>query len=247
MTDLLLVVPHPDDEVFGCGGVIARMRAHGRTVATLTLTRGRAGRSLDLCTRDQLPAMREAELRGSLAALGVEDATILDHPDFVPDADRGLEPHPGLRAVPESVLMADIVAVLERCRPRTLLTFPPNGSNGHPDHVITHRLALAAAEVVATPPERVFVFASDMPFDQQAREGFLPPSEVRDLQLPATHHVDVGPFIEAKLRAMGNHQTQALSVLGFMRSMPRRLLVESFHRMTPQVPAGYGSQTVLWI
>jgi LmbE family N-acetylglucosaminyl deacetylase len=79
MTDILLIVPHPDDEVFGVGGLLARTAASGRTVATLTLTRGRAGRTLGLCSQEELPALREQELRGSLAALGVEDVTVLDH------------------------------------------------------------------------------------------------------------------------------------------------------------------------
>ena len=48
MIDLLLIVPHPDDEVFGSGGLFARMAAQGKKVATLTLTRGGAGRSLGL-------------------------------------------------------------------------------------------------------------------------------------------------------------------------------------------------------
>lgn len=247
MTDLLLVVPHPDDEVFGCGGMIARMRAHGLGVATLTLTRGRAGRSLDLCAREDLPEVREAELRASLAALGVEDVTILDHPDYVPDRDRGLEPHPGLRALDRSRLVADIAAVVLQRRPRSVLTFPPNGSNGHPDHVETHRLTLEALEAAGSPQENVYVFASDAPFDQPSRPGFLPTEEVRAAQLPPTHYVEVGPFIEAKLRAMGNHATQALSVSSFMRSSPRRLLVESFHRMSPAVAAGEGPRTVLWL
>ena len=57
MVDLLLIVPHPDDEVFGAGGIFSKMAAHGKTAATLTLTRGGAGRSLGLCKQEDLPEL----------------------------------------------------------------------------------------------------------------------------------------------------------------------------------------------
>ncbi len=247
MTDLLLIVPHPDDEVFGCGALFARMSAHGRRVATLTLTRGRAGRSLDLCSREELPAVREAELRGSLAALGVEDVTVFDYPDFVPDADRGIDPHPGLQALAWDELVGAVTEVIERARPRSVLTFPPNGSNGHPDHVAAHRLALTALDASAAEVERVYYFASDRPYDGPARPGFLEPDVIRAGHLAPTHVVEAGAFLEAKLRAMAQHRTQALSVLSFMGHFTRRLSVEAFHRATPASPAGEGPRTVPWL
>jgi len=247
MTDVLLIVPHPDDEVFGCGALFARMAAHGRRVATLTLTRGRAGRSLDLCRREDVPAVRERELRASLAALGVEDVTVLDYRDFVPDADRGIDPDPGLQAVAEADILPRIVEVLERTAPRAVVTFPPNGSNGHPDHVTANRLTLRAVDAAAVPVERVYYFAGDTPYAGPARPGFLDPAEVRAGHLAPTHVVEAGPFLEAKLRAMSQHRTQALSVLGFMERFTRRLFVESFHRARPEAPAGEGPQTVPWL
>ncbi|CAN5865143.1 PIG-L family deacetylase [soil metagenome] len=247
MVDLLLIVPHPDDEVFGCGGLFSKMAAHGKRVATLTLTRGCAGRTLGLCAQSELPALREAELRASLKELGVEDVYILDHPDFVPDGDRGMDHHDGLQAVPAATVVHDIVALLETLRPRTLLTFPPNGSNGHPDHVVTHQLVMAALEQADHSPSALYYFASDKPYDAEVRQGFLAPEQIRAAHLYPTHYVDVHDFIEPKLRAMGQHKTQALSVLMFMQRLTRRLLVESFHHTTPEVPASEGQRTVFWL
>lgn len=247
MTDLLLIVPHPDDEVFGCGALIARMAAHGMSVATLTLTRGRAGRSLELCRRDELADVRETELRASLAALGVEDVTVFDYADFVPDADRGLEPHPGLQVVPRADIVPRMAEVVRRVAPRVLLTFPPNGSNGHPDHVTTHQLVWEALEASGAPVERVFYFAHDRPYDGPARPGFLDPEAIRAGYLPPTHVVEAGPYLEAKLRAMAQHRTQALSVLGYMAHFTRRLSLESFHRARPTAPTGEAARTVPWL
>ena len=247
MVDLLLIVPHPDDEVFGCGGLFSKMAAHGRRVVTLTLTRGGAGRSLGLCAQSELPALREAELRASLQELGVKDVHIWDYPDFLPDADRGMEHRDGLQAVPAGTVVPDMVALLETLQPRTLLTFPPNGSNGHPDHVVTHQLVMAALAASSHTPDALYYFASDKPYDAEVRQGFLAPEKIRAAHLYPTHYVDVHDFVEPKLRAMGQHKTQALSVLMFMQRLTRRLLVESFHRAAPEVPAGEGQRTVFWL
>lgn len=247
MTELLLIVPHPDDEVFGCGGLFAKMAAHGKPVATLTLTRGGAGRSLGLVEAAALPERREQELRASLAELGVTAAHIWDYPDYVPDDTRGIPHRDGLQAIPESDLVPKIAALIDEVAPRIVLTFPPNGANGHPDHVTTHRYALRALEQAGHVPERLYYFASDAPYALESRPGFLPAQEIRALHLPVTHYVEVGEQLEAKLRAMGQHETQARSVLNFMRSFTRRLLHESFHRARPEVMPGAGARTVPWL
>jgi len=244
MCDVLLVVPHPDDEAFGCGALLARTAASGRGVATLTLTRGRAGRTLELCTRAELPEVREQELRTSLATLGVSDATILDYPDFVPDADRGMDPDPGLAGVERSRLVADVAAHIERTAPRVVLTFPPNGSNGHPDHVTTHDVVVEALAGTRHRVERLYYFASDRPFDGPQLDGFLAGEEMRARHLAPTHVVAAERFLETKLRAIASHRTQALSVVTFMERFPHRLVMETFHRAVPPVEPGVGTISV---
>ena len=247
MVDLLLIVPHPDDEVFGCGGLFSKMAAHGKRVATLTLTRGGAGRTLGLCRQSDLPALREAELRASLRELGVEEVHVWDYPDFVPDGERGMDHRDGLQAVPAEKIIAEMVTLLESLRPRVLLTFPPNGSNGHPDHVVTHELVTAALKAARHDLDALYYFASDRPYDSEARPGFLAPEQIRAAHLYPTHYLDVGDFTEPKLRAMGQHKTQALSVMMFMQRLTRRLLVESFHRAAPEVSPDEGQRTVFWL
>lgn len=238
MTELLLIVPHPDDEVFGAGALLARTAAAGGSTAVLTLTRGAAGRTLGLCTREELPAVREAELRAALDVLGVQDVTLADYQDYVPDDDRGLPPHPGLAAVPEEELVELMVEVIERTQPKAVLTFPPNGSNGHPDHVVTSRLAQEAVRRAEHRVKALYFYASDKLFEGPQRPGFLPEEQMRALHLNPTHRFDAGDELAQKLSAIACHRTQALSVLGFMRNMPERLLVETFHRALPPVANG---------
>lgn len=238
MTDLLLIVPHPDDEVFGAGALLARTAAAGGRTAVLTLTRGAAGRTLGLCTRAELPAVREAELRAALDTLGVQDVTILDYQDYVPDDDRGLPPHPGLAAVPEERLLTQMIEVIERVQPKAVLTFPPNGANGHPDHVVTSELATRAVKEAQHRSKALYYYASDKTFEGPQRPGFLPEEQMQALHLMPTHRFDAGDELALKLSAIACHRTQALSVLGFMRNMPERLLIETFHRALPPVAEG---------
>lgn len=249
MVDLCLIVPHPDDEVFSCGGVIRRMTQQGRTVATITLTRGGAGRTLNLCTREELPAKREQELRASLAALGVpaETTFIFDYPDFVTAADRGMEPRPGLQGVDRDELVSRVKGLLERLRPRSVLTFPPNGANGHPDHVLTNQLTLEAIQQLAEGPENLYYFTSERPYAGPVPNGFLPAQELARLHLAPTHYVELGWELEAKLRAMGQHETQAISVMNFMRRFSKGLLSESFHRTIPAPAANAAPETIYWL
>ena len=70
---LLLIVPHPDDEVYGASGTLMDLIEAGFAVGLVTLTRGEAGRMLGLCeTREELARLREAELRECLDVIGVQ-------------------------------------------------------------------------------------------------------------------------------------------------------------------------------
>lgn len=233
MIDLMLVVPHPDDEVFGLGGTLIRAAAQGRRSAVMTLTRGRGGRSLGLCTPDGLGELRESELRASAKDLAVDELTILDHHDFVPDAARGIAEDPGLQALPPERLAGEIGARIDHLRPRVLVTFGPTGSNGHPDHVATSRRTHEALARCDHAPDAVFHYASPEPYDGPERPGFLPAEEIRRGHVPPSHRILLtSEELAGKLRAMSRHRSQALSVLGFMERLTGRLFMETFVQVT---------------
>jgi LmbE family N-acetylglucosaminyl deacetylase len=83
MTNLLAVFAHPDDESFRPGGTLTLLARRGVRVQVLTATRGEAGSRGDPPPQapEELPAMREAELRCACKALGLQPPILLNYQD----------------------------------------------------------------------------------------------------------------------------------------------------------------------
>lgn len=143
---LMAVLAHPDDESLGCGGTLATYSALGVETSLVTATRGQAGRYHGHRPGDPthpgpaaLATLREAELRAAAATLGIGDVTVLDYDDQRLD-----------RADPATII-AEIAAAYRRVRPQVVITFPPDGAYGHPDHIAISQFATAALVVAAAP------------------------------------------------------------------------------------------------
>lgn len=120
---LLGVWAHPDDEAYLSAGLMARARAAGLRVVVATATRGEHGTSdPDTWPPGRLGPVRERELSGSLAAVGVTEHHWLGHRDG--DLDRQ----------PPDTGAAQVAELIEVVRPQTIITFGPDGMTGHPDH-----------------------------------------------------------------------------------------------------------------
>jgi N-acetyl-1-D-myo-inositol-2-amino-2-deoxy-alpha-D-glucopyranoside deacetylase len=101
---------------------------------------------------DQLGGYRIGELTAALHALGV------DEPIFLGGAgrwrDSGMEGTPGrhhqrfIDADPAESVGA-LVEIISELRPHVVVTYDPNGGYGHPDHIHTHEVTMAA--VAASP------------------------------------------------------------------------------------------------
>ena len=73
----LVIAPHPDDEAFGCGGLIAGKRLDGHPVHVIFLTDGSASHPKHpTLTPTVLVNLRQQEARESLSKLGVDSTMI---------------------------------------------------------------------------------------------------------------------------------------------------------------------------
>jgi len=123
MTTLLGIWAHPDDEAYCSSGLMAQVRDRGGRVVVVTATRGELGTDDPVAwPPERLAAVRELELRESLAQVGVAEHRWLGHRDG--ELDR----------IDVEAGAAQLLAIIEDVRPTVIVTFGPEGMTGHADH-----------------------------------------------------------------------------------------------------------------
>lgn len=130
---LLGVWAHPDDESYLSAGLMGRVIDAGGQVTVLTATDGEHGFADD----DPRPpaaraALRRAELRDAMSAVGVTDVRHLGLPDG------------GLTVVAGNSLINSVSCLIRELEPDTIVTFGPDGVTGHPDHICISSAATRA-------------------------------------------------------------------------------------------------------
>jgi len=223
---LLAVFAHPDDESFRTGGTLALLARRGARVQVLTATRGQAGSrgNPPLCTPEELPAMREAELRYACSALGIQPPLLLDYQDGqLAEAD------------PEH-LVAQILQVVKETRPQVMLTFGVDGLSGHPDHIA---IGQAAAEAFRRADDVAALYTLAVPRSLAESLGMKQIRAVPDESIALT--VDVSAVWDAKMSAIRCHRTQSgeSPILDAPETKQRLFLgVEHFCLAASKNPAG---------
>lgn len=129
----MVLAPHPDDETFGCGGMIGLKRDMHVPVCVVFLTDG-TGSDPEMDPQ-ALTRLRQGEALQAATLLGVavEDIHFLDQPDN------------GLRHLPPDqrrALVRRLGDLLQRYRPAEL--YVPHHADRHPDHEAAYRLACDA-------------------------------------------------------------------------------------------------------
>lgn len=213
---LLLIFAHPDDETFLTGGVACRYSSGGTRVVLVTATRGESGKAGEppLCTPEELPAMREAELRRAAAILGISELHLLGYRDR------------DLASAPPDQVREQLVSVIRACRPSVVVSFDPHGGNLHPDHVAISRFAIDAVVAAADPRYVPAVGPAHAVSRLVWTPGRHPWQLVREPDIAAVPDVDfvidVGAWRERKAAALCAHATQHKSVERNFASQPDR-------------------------
>ena len=139
---LLAIFPHPDDETLGIGSTLARYSAEGVETYLICATRGERGWSDTNGPNPGLQGVgriREEELRSAAEHIGLGEVHFLDYIDG--DLDQ---------ARPQEVI-SRIANHIRWIRPQVVVTFPPDGIYGHPDHIAISQFTSAALVSAADP------------------------------------------------------------------------------------------------
>ncbi len=127
---VLVVSPHIDDDVIGCGGVLHQQAVAGASVTSVYL-------------RDGGP-IREAEAHEAGKLVGISDLVFLRWgPDPSAGRRRRTVPGPKAQLKVQEDTVAGLREVIERLRPE--MVYAPFFLDPHPDHVAATRLLAAVA------------------------------------------------------------------------------------------------------
>lgn len=194
---ILVILAHPDDPEFFCGGTLAKWARAGHELTVVLLTCGDKGfndeTTPDKMTPDQLCAIRHDEQRAASAIIGVHAVHFLDLEDGY--------------LIPDLALRRQMVRVIREHKPDILVTCDPQnlfagyGLN-HPDHRACGQIVLDAAFPAAGSP----VF-----FPELLADGFAPhmPDEIWCSLTSAPNTImDVTETWEVKMTALTHHKTQ---------------------------------------
>ena len=179
---VLVIAPHQDDEILGCGGVMARHVNEGDTVHLLIITRGIP----EIFPPEQIGETRQ-ELYAANKLLGVSSFHFLDFPA------------PGLDGVP-SYKIADAISIVIRAKQPQIVYLPHRGDI-HSDHRIVFDATLVAARPINNCPVKKLLC-----YETLSETEWAPPFS-NDAFIP-TVFVDISNFLKSKLKAMACYQSQ---------------------------------------
>ncbi len=187
---LMAVLAHPDDESLGAGGILAKYAAEGIETSLVTATRGERGWFGDERENpgfEGLGQIREAELQAAAEVLGIRSVNFLDYIDGELD-----QAHP-------AEVVAKIVGYLRHVKPDVVVTFGPDGSYGHPDHIAIAQFTTAAIVEAASPDS---LYYRELAPHSVAKLYYMWP----DWQI--TTQIDTWAYWRTVWKAVRCHQTQ---------------------------------------
>lgn len=186
---LLLVLAHPDDESFICGGTLAKYASEGVQITLVSATRGEMGRRMGnppYLNRETIAAARERELRNACDCLGVQQLQFLDIRDKT------------VEFIDEESLISRVEGIIQKTAPDVVLTFHET-LGGHPDHCAIGKVTTAACRRAGKQDSLYYISFGNM-MEQPERYGYTRGDIVK---------IDVSAHLEAKLAAFRAHRCQS--------------------------------------
>lgn len=180
--NILVIAPHPDDEVLGCGGTMAKHTSDGDEVY------------LCVVTKTYPPDWPEGEIRKrrnevlrANTILGIKKTYFLDLPTVKLDT------------IPQKELNEAIAQVVNKLQPE--IVYIPHGGDVNSDH----RLVFEAA-MVATRPRPALAIRKVLCYEVLSETEWAAPF-AENAFMPNVY-VDISEVLETKLKAMSEYKSE---------------------------------------
>ena len=173
---VMVIVAHPDDAEFFCGGTVALWSSAGAEVSYLILTNGNKGSDDPEMTPEKLATIRQKEQRAAADVLGVKNVIFFDEPDG--------------ELVSTLDLRKRVVAEIRRYRP-DIVVGPDPSRFFFADSYINHADHRAAGLVTI---DAVFPAARNRMYHPELLEAGLEPHTVTEVYLGGTEHPNRDDF-----------------------------------------------------
>lgn len=193
---VMVFTPHPDDDLFGCGGTLARMARNGNRIIIVIYTNDNKG-SFDLeMTSERLARIRKAEEEAAMETLGIPKQNII----WLGYDDGELE------YAPQKLLCGQATRLIRQYRPDVLFSIDP-GEMYERWHKTDHRMAafmtldaVRAAEFHLYYPEHLLTDGLQ-PFKVPLLMFYYSANE-------ANYWVDITDELDRKAEAVTKHVSQ---------------------------------------
>ena len=186
---ILVVVAHPDDEVLGCGGSVAKWAEAGNEVHVVILAEGATSRDFARNPESRIEELSALEKSAQSAGkiLGVTSVRLLNFPDNRMDSVDRLE------------VIKIVEKQIELVKPETVVTHHSGDINI--DHQITHQ-----AVVTACRPQPRESVRRLLVFEVPSSTEWQPPSSA--LAFQPNWFEDVSGTINRKLQALEAYSSE---------------------------------------
>jgi LmbE family N-acetylglucosaminyl deacetylase len=187
---ILVITPHPDDDIIGCGGALAFLSGHGNRLIVVFLTAGELGTFDPSAQVQTIRRTRMHEAASAYRTLGFPDAelTWLKYPDGELDF------------APQREIRVQLVELIRKRRPDVVFALDP-GATYYRYHYRDHRsAALVSADAIG---------AALWPLEYpQLGPAYRVPEVYYFYTAESTLKLDITEVYEKKLTALAQHRSQ---------------------------------------
>ena len=181
---ILIVAAHPDDEVLGCFGTVAKLIRQGYTAYTLILSGGKTSRGK--VEQKELDILKE-EMLNANKLIGIKEVFPTDFPDNAFDS------------VPLLTIVKKIEEIKEKIKPEIIFTH--HIGDMYIDHQLTHKAVLTATRPMKDECVKT-IYAMEIPSSTEWN------SYSKDTVFVPNTFVDITETIDKKVDAMALYKSE---------------------------------------